>query len=366
MVFGKPMEFWHTQMPKGMWLRSAYYASSISDPHGALCLEKYEQTRGCKLRVPIPLADFVDYGMWFRNQAVPKVDPRRVTRIERNRSGFHVVTEDGERLYANRVIVAAGIARFAVRPSVFNSGLSSDPSITHSSQHRDFAAFAGRTVVVIGGGQSALESAALLSEAGAQAEVLARKPEIKWLRGKVHLSRSLRGLSRLLYCRSDVGPPLLTHIVSRPALLNCFPRKIRSWIAYRAIRPAGAGWLVTRLQKVPITTGREVTAVEKLNGKIKLRLNDGSTRTVDHVVLATGYQVDIARYDFLAPELLSEIRQVNGHPILGAGFESSVPGLHFLGAPGIWSFGPLVRFVSGTEYSSRALTNHVRGGVSWK
>ena len=44
---------------------------------------------------------------------------------------------------------------------------------------------------------------------------------------------------------------------------------------------------------------------------------------------------------------------------LAAGLESSVQGLHFLGAPAAWSFGPLMRFVSGTGYTARALTRCV-------
>jgi hypothetical protein len=46
---------------------------------------------------------------------------------------------------------------------------------------------------------------------------------------------------------------------------------------------------------------------------------------------------------------------VNGYPLLRPGMESSVPGLHFVGAPAAWSFGPIMRFVSGGWYTGRAL-----------
>ncbi len=36
--------------------------------------------------------------------------------------------------------------------------------------------------------------------------------------------------------------------------------------------------------------------------------------------------------------------------------ESSVPGLHFLGAPAARSFGPLMRFVAGGWYGAESLT----------
>jgi hypothetical protein len=38
-----------------------------------------------------------------------------------------------------------------------------------------------------------------------------------------------------------------------------------------------------------------------------------------------------------------------------------VPGLHILGAPAVWSFGPLMQFVVGTHYASRSLLRCVAG-----
>jgi hypothetical protein len=50
--------------------------------------------------------------------------------------------------------------------------------------------------------------------------------------------------------------------------------------------------------------------------------------------------------------------------VVGAGpyglSESSTPGLHFLGAPAAWSYGPTMRFVSGSWYASAALTTHLK------
>ena len=87
-------------------------------------------------------------------------------------------------------------------------------------------------------------------------------------------------------------------------------------------------------------------------------LDDSTTRSIDHVLLGTGYRIDITRHSFLSPGL-SSLQCVNGYPQLAAGFESSVPGLHFLGAPAAWSFGPLMRFVAGTRYSGRELVRAV-------
>jgi hypothetical protein len=67
---------------------------------------------------------------------------------------------------------------FASRPEQF-SALPGELA-SHSSGHRRLARFSGRRVG--GGGQSALESAALLHELGADVEVLVRKRRIYFLR----------------------------------------------------------------------------------------------------------------------------------------------------------------------------------------
>ena len=131
----------------------------------------------------------------------------------------------------------------------------------------------------------------------------------------------------------------------------------------RKPRAAGAAWLNPRCQPIPITTGHFVTLATPCGERLTLRLNDGSSRVVDHVLLATGYRVDIARYPFLASSLLKSVDRVSGYPILNHRFESALPGLHFLGAPAAWSFGPLMRFVAGAHFASRNLTRGLLGRV---
>ena len=119
-----------------------------------------------------------------------------------------------------------------------------------------------------------------------------------------------------------------------------------------------------RLNGVSILTGRSVVSAAPFGERVHLKFSDGTERCPDHVLLGTGYRVDIGRYSFLDPGLLASIRQVNGYPRLDAGFETSVPGLHFLGAPAAWSFGPLMWFVAGTGFASTALAQRVRGKAS--
>ncbi|MGA3008123.1 MAG: NAD(P)-binding domain-containing protein [Opitutaceae bacterium] len=363
-VFGEPMSFWDRHMPAGMFLRSNWTATEIASPDDALTLEAFQAASGTRFSTPVPLENFVDYGRWYQRQAAPDLDSRKIMRIEAHAKGFCVLPERGDSATARRVVIAAGIGSFARRPSEFD-GLPAE-LVSHASEHRDFNKFAGRKVLVLGSGQSALESAALLHEGGAQVEVVGRARQIHWLQGR--LSKFLhhgagKFARRLLYAPTDVGPAGLSQLLARPDWLRLLPRGLQDKLRKRAVRPAGARWLVTRLADVPIALGRSTVSVAVDGGQVKLKLDDGSERSADHVLLGTGYRPDISKYEFLSPGLVQGVDRVQGFPRLQAGLESSVPGLHFLGAPAAWSFGPLMQFVSGTRYASRSLSRSVGKSV---
>jgi len=364
-VFGETMSFWSHNMPGGMRLRSAWSATHIADPENALTLEAFQAVHGAHFSAPVPLDQFVQYGQWYQRNAAPDLDQRKIIRVERNPAGFRLTVQDGEEFRSRHVIIAAGIGPFAWRPPEFQALPSA--LATHTSEHHDFGKFAGKEVLVIGSGQSALESAALLHEAGAQVEVAARSRHIHWLQGwasKTLHRRLGRFTARLLYAPTDVGPAGISQLMARPDLLRRLPRALQDKLRKRSVRPAGARWLVERLRKVPINLGRSVVSVAPVGERVKVRLDGQSERTLDHVLLGTGFRTDILKYEFVAPELLQSIRQCNGYPWLKEGLETSVPGLHILGAPAAWSFGPLMQFVSGARYASHALMQRIAGKPS--
>lgn len=355
LVFGRAMDFWDERMPRGMRLRSSWEASRIGAPGRALTLEAFEATRGGALARPIPVEAFVDYGRWFQRQAVPDLDERRVHEVRPAAPGYHVRLEDGEPIEAGRVVVAAGIAPFSYRPAEF-AGLPRS-LVSHTVDHRELGRFAGRRMLVIGSGQSALESAALLAEIGADVEVLARASRLRWLTRSARLHRLGGPLQRLLYPPTDVGPPGLNWLVALPDVFRRLPTPLQDRVAYRSIRPAGSAWVRPRMRGARVTTGLRVLGAEVDRGEILVMLADGTHRRAHHVLLATGFRVDVGGYEFLAPELRGLLRCDGGYPVLSPGFESSMAGLHVLGAPAARSFGPLMRFVSGTWYAGRALTH---------
>jgi hypothetical protein len=346
------MAFWEKQMPAGMYLRSHPLASHIADPKRELTLDAYRRKTGDHVPKPVPLDLFVNYGHWYQAQCVPDLDRRQIHSIEVDAPGLRVAMADGEEFTTRRVVVACGISPFAARPAEF-AGIPSALA-SHTSEHNDLRKFKGQQVVVIGAGQSALESAALLKEAGIQVEVIARTKTLNWvgLHAKLH---HLGLISKILYSTRDVGPAGISRLVAIPHLFRRFPRRFQDRIANRAIRPAGAGWLQPRIAGVPITLGRKAVSAAVAGSRLRLRLDDGTERLVDHALLATGFRVDVARYPFLSPSLLKRLRTVDGFPVLRRGLESSIPGLHFVGKPAAWSFGPLLGFVSGAEFASNEL-----------
>jgi FAD-dependent urate hydroxylase len=359
-IFGEPMSFWDMNMPHGMLLRSNWTATQIASPRKSLTLEAFQQASGLRIDFPVPLERFILYGQWYQKQSVPDLDQRQIARIDLDTNGFRLELRDGDILWARRVIIAAGIGSFAWRPTEFKD-LPSELA-SHTSEHRDMKEFVGKSVLIVGGGQSALESAALLHESGAKAEVFARTHKIHWLEGWASLTLHDRlgpFVRGILYAPTDVGPAGLSQLLARPALVRVFPRWLQDRMRRRAVRPAGARWLVDRLKDVRVHLGQSIAAVQVAGEKVKVKFDDGNERVVDHILLGTGYRVDISKYAFLSAELRESISRHNGYPRLRSGLETSINGLHILGAPAAWSFGPIMQFVSGTHYASRVLLRSI-------
>src|ERR1700744_5889609 len=179
--FGVPMRLWNESMPKGMYLKSQGFASNLSDPRGTHTLEAFCRATKHPYRsygLPVSIENFVTYGQWFQSELDLKVEETQVTAISQRPDGFELTLAGDERLVARRVVVAIGVEHFAYVPEPLAS-LPSSVS-THSSAHTDLSAFNGRDVVVVGSGQSALETAALLHEGGASVQMLARRYVINW------------------------------------------------------------------------------------------------------------------------------------------------------------------------------------------
>ncbi len=353
-VFGDPMSFWRKAMPRGMCLRSPLEASDIADPADALTLDAYAKRRGMTLTYPLPLDEFLRYSQWRLAESGVEVEARELRAIEKKGRNFRLSFVDGPPVFAYRVVIATGLANQEHRPASF-LGLPSR-LLSHSCEHADFAAFAGKRIAVVGAGQSGCESAALLSELGADVDLISREP-IRWLGAESAMSKTSvkDGLRSLTRTKNGVGPFPLNHLADRPDIVRRFPDRFRAEFTARCLRPAVAGWVKPRLRHVRCHVVASDLIPEASQSTVRLRL-ENETKTFDHILLSTGYRIDIARLGLIAPELLRRIRCADGSPVLGAGFESTVGGLHFVGSNAVYSYGPLMRFVAGTRYAARHLT----------
>jgi cation diffusion facilitator CzcD-associated flavoprotein CzcO len=354
-LFGEPMSFWDRHMPDRMQLRSPWAGSHIADPGNRLTLDVYRRVNGNgPLEYPIPLKAFVNYGCWIHQQ-IRCADPRKISQLDSCPRGYQLTFENGDTLQARRVVVAAGIQPFAHRPSLFEELPAS--LVTHTSEQRDFEKFRDKEVLVIGNGQSAFEAAVFLHEAGARVELIGRSHTLQWV-PRVGWTRQ-QAVRWMFYGRGEIGSAGVSLLIQRPNMYRRLPRHLQDrWGPY-AVRPAIAVWLKPRTVDLPIRLGRFPVEAQVEGERLRVRFDDGSARVADHVVLGTGYRIDVRRYPFFSPRVLERMDIVEGFPRLNHGFETSLPGLHIVGAPAAWSFGPLMKFVAGTEFASPALRSRV-------
>lgn len=360
-VFGEVMGFWKA-LPEGMLLRSEWPAAHLIDPANPRTLFDYETASNQLLPKRIPMTEFARYGDWFQRGSVPNVDPRLVESVTQSPRGFHVRLADGESLSARRVIIATGITNFAKWPD-FATRLPRH-LVTHTADARDYAWLAGKNVAVLGCGQSALEASALLREVNAEVEIIARQPIIRWLSYSETIQRKRSIIDKVLRPPGALGPIGINWIIQIPALFRSVPEPAQPLIAARALRPAGTGWLRERVNGVVYTVNETIAEVTVRGEKLELVLGSGGRREVDHLVLGSGYDVHAAGYRFLCPEIVAGIRTIRGQAALTRGFESSVPGLHFIGPGSDESFGPLLHSVAGTEYAGKSVARALKKAMS--
>jgi thioredoxin reductase len=363
-VFGEPMESWRRNMPAGMFLKSVPDASSLSAPAPGYGLADYCRVAGLeppRADRPVPLDLFVRYGEWFQQRLVPDVDRARVTWLQHGPGGFSLRLGTGEELTAGAVVVATGLLGYRHVPTELAGAAD---SVSHSWDHSDLARFAGRDVVVIGGGQSALESAVLLHEAGARVRVLARRQV-----AVVQPPRFVDGRepSSMISPWTPLGRGWRLHALARyPGAFRFLPTGLRRRTLRGTLGPAGSWWLRDRLTPgVQIHPRYQLRRAACEQGRVVLEVVDpqGACRslTTDHVIAATGYQVDIDRLDFLSTGTRSSLGRVAGSPRLNGRFESSVPGLYFVGHNAVATFGSVQRFVCGAGIAATRVSGAVAG-----
>jgi cation diffusion facilitator CzcD-associated flavoprotein CzcO len=356
-IFGRPMGFW-AGMPRGLCLKSFGFATTIANPQG-LTFDGWCRERGLESREPCSIESFTAYGLWLQRTLVPEVEEQDVVRIVEHDGGFHLSLAGGEELRARRVVVAVGLRDLPRLPAA----LADLPTalVSHTSVLSSYAHLAGKDVCVVGAGQSALEAATLLHECGARPRLLVRgagpvfhtrTPVVRSLLARVRDPLTVLGAGRRHW--------VLQHF---PMLPHYTPEKRRVRFTRGYLGPAGTWWLRPRFEPhVPVHRQAEIVSAAPGASGVVLRVREAGTERemrTDHVVAGTGFEVDTDRLAFLAPDLRARIARIERAPRLDRHFQSSVPGLYFVGVLSMLSFGPLFRFVAGTAFTAPRLARRL-------
>jgi cation diffusion facilitator CzcD-associated flavoprotein CzcO len=373
-VFGRTMDTWRNHMPAGMHLKSDGFASSLYDPEGEFPLREFCRSNAipyADIGTPVGLETFIAYGREFQRRFVPQIDEKLVTHAIKDGTGFRLTLEDGEHIWTKFVVVAAGISHFGVLPEM----LAAMPPqfVSHSSRHHSFDQYAGQNIVVLGAGASAVDVALALHEAGAHPQLVTRRKEVPF-HGKAPDKRSLT--TRIRNPWSGLGPGWPSRLAcDLPLVFHAMPKDFRLKVVKKHLGPAPGWFTRDRIFKnIPMQTGLELVRAEVLDSKVHLefRQQDGENRTIeaDHVIAGTGYRVDLRRLGFLDESMCQSLAMEETSPVLSTNFESSIPGLYFVGSCAAFSFGPLLRFAFGAHFTSRRLSRHlakkVRSGLQQK
>jgi thioredoxin reductase len=354
-VFGRPICFWRENMPQGMLLRSYWWATNLSDPQQQYDFVHYFKEKGIQPKLapdPLPIEMFIDYALWFQKHAVPDVDETYIKNIVRQETHFVVTLEDDRVVTSKAVVMAPGLHYYLYIPDEYK--VLPAELVSHSADIADPSKFRGQKVAVIGGGQGSLETAALIQEAGADTQVIVRRA-LRWV--KVGSGKLPPFLQSLRSPKAGMGSGWVN------LLLEKFPytlqRMSQSYIDEHvdgSHGPAGSQWLKPRLfGKVTIHEHTKIEKIEAVDKQARLTLSDGNIVEVDHVILGTGYRPDVQRLYMLDESLRNEVRSYRGSPVLNNVFETSVPGLYFVGFSTARSFGPFFRFVVGAGAAARRI-----------
>jgi hypothetical protein len=352
-----------------MLMKSEPYASVIASPDGKHTVAAYSAAHGLEYvdRVgPLTRDQFVEYAGWFTEQLVPGIRDETVTEVNPIDGGFRVSFENAAPVTTRQVIVATGVIPYQYLPAEL-AGLPDD-LVTHTGKHIAVGDFKGRRVAVVGAGQSALETAALLHENGADVQIIARTPTLSWNERNPDYVSTLGHIKRPVV---QLCEGWRCAFWNTPRAFRVLPEGYRIEKARTVLGPSGAWWLKDRIDGVvDVLAGHGVKEAVAEGSGVRLIL-DGPGQSqvdVDHVIAGTGFRIDLRRLPFLPEHLRSVIKTLNGHPVVSRSGESSVAGLYFAGAPTVLSIGPSARFIAGTHTLSALLAKSAarRAGASRK
>ena len=270
----------------------------------------------------IPRLQWMDYLRWVRD--VMQVDVRNrsgVTDIQPRADGLvglQMHTADGpQQVLARRVVVATGRDGLG-GPALpdFVQGLPRS-LWAHSSDEMDYHQLAGKRVVLVGAGSSAMDSAATALEAGAaRVDLLIRRPDLP----RINKSKGsgVAGLTAGHWDLPDADKWRLRHYIN----------------VQQVPPPHGSTLRVSRHPNAFFNFGCPVLGVDTQGAGFVVRTPRGDFEA-DFLIISTGFAIDWAQrpeFATIAPHVLTwkqrytppageEDQELGDSPVLGPGFE---------------------------------------------
>ncbi len=350
-VVGAPMGFWKTNMPQGMFLRSTCDWSL--DPLDVHSIDAYLKKirRSCTEVEPLSRNFYLDYAGWFQDEKDIRTLDVTVASLDTDEGELVAVTDRGERIRSRFVVLAIGFGSFAHVPAEL-APLFPRERYDHTCHLVDFGPLEDQRLLIIGGRQSAFEWAALMRESGV------RRVDLCYRHDTPSFTPSDWSWVNALVARMGDDPGWYRRLSEneRQQVNERFwtegRLKLEPWLADRIDHP-----------NVKLHPRTEVTGAHASDSGIRVALNSGETLIVDHVVLATGYEVNLARVPFLASGLLSNLGVREGFPVLDQHFQTNVPGLYVTSLAATRDFGAFLGFTVSVRAQAKIIGRHIAGNL---
>ncbi|WP_375447140.1 NAD(P)-binding domain-containing protein [uncultured Fibrella sp.] len=332
-LVGKPMEFWEQHMPKGMLLRSNTNWHLDTDNQWTIDRFFTEHYPARPLSDPISREHYIEYLTWFIEQTGIPVTSTYVRHLSKTGDSFTAELDNGDTIQAQHVVLATGFQYFTCFPANLLALLPAG-RFQHTCHAVQMDVYRDRRVLIVGGRQSAFESAALLREAGARA---------------VHVSYR-HDTPRFEEADWSWVETIVAQMANQPAWFRELSAEEQEQYRYKLWaegRLKVEPWLEARVCQPNVTLHPHtelIAASLDTDNSLRVSLSSGEQLLVDDVMLATGYQVDVKRLPFLSASLQESLAVNNGFPLLETDFQSNVPGLYFSSFPAGQSFGPFFGF----------------------
>jgi len=342
-IIGTYMDLWLHHTLDTMFLRSEIQTSALAHPENRFSLENFSRENKINLPSRIPVLLFRKYLLWCREQLNYKIISDFVVHLEiidnqpgddtiennpnskrlNKRKRFHATLSDQTKIIAENVIVATGAQDHLHTPDNF---LQNKKTI-HSYEIDKLTNISDQNILVAGSGQSSAEIIELMIQ---------NKNRVSW-----YYRHKPRFINQPLYL-----PRTIFNLLNNsPDCIKKFPLNLRV-----ALKKFSSLSTVTRNYKPLWKQTKTILSKNKC-------LTDFSE--FDKIITATGFHYQVGQNKFFSTKIVNHIKKEKFYPQLNDHFESTVPGLYFIGAASEMKFGPIMRFIPGSYYTSKILSEYL-------